>query len=66
MRMSIDDGRCLGHTMCVVAAPSLVDIDPDTGHAFVLRAEVPADEEEAARMAEAGCPERAVRVTTGG
>jgi ferredoxin len=63
MRISIDDGLCLGHTMCVVAAPSLVDIAPDTGRAFVIRSEVPVGEEENARMAEAGCPERAVRVT---
>ena len=59
MRISVDDERCLGHTMCMVASSSLVDIDPDTGHAFAVKKAVSPGEEEAARMAEIGCPERA-------
>ncbi len=60
MRVHIDSEKCEGHNRCVSVAPELFDSD-DYGYAFVLGdGEVPPDLEEAARLAVANCPERAV------
>lgn len=61
MRMRIDREACTGHGRCYVLAPELVEAD-DEGFGQVLQAEVPADQEAAARRAVMNCPERAVHL----
>lgn len=55
----LDADRCTGHGRCYTLAPELFDAD-DRGHSVVLQAEVPADLEEAARLAADNCPENAI------
>lgn len=62
MRISVDSKKCQGHTLCVMNAPELMGSSDDDGHAVVLRSEVPPDQYDAARLAEAGCPEGAIRI----
>lgn len=63
MRIEIDEDRCQGNTMCVVAAPELIQINPDTERAVLRRgAVVPTEHEDDALMAADGCPETAIRV----
>jgi ferredoxin len=62
-RVHVDPGRCQGHNRCYSIAPDLFDLD-DLGTASEIgRGEVPADLVDAARRAEANCPEHAVSVT---
>ena len=63
MRVHVDSEKCEGHNRCVALAPELFDSD-DYGYAFVVgEGEVRPDQEEAARLAVANCPERAVTIT---
>ncbi len=65
MRVHIDSEKCEGHNRCVSVAPELFDSD-DYGYAFVLGdGAVPPGQEEAARLAVANCPERAVSIIEG-
>jgi len=47
--------------MCAIAAPAVFGSD-DYGNAVVLMDPVPADQQAAARRAEANCPERAITI----
>ncbi len=62
MRVEVDADRCQGHTLCHMVAPALFELDEEDGHARVTQSEVPPELEEAARKAEAGCPEQAIIV----
>jgi len=59
--MRIDTEACTGHGRCYTLAPALVVAD-DEGFGQVVQAEVPAEQEEAARRAAMNCPERAVHL----
>jgi ferredoxin len=60
MRLRIDPERCQGHARCFALAPDLFDID-DYGQSSVHSdGVVPADREDAARLAIANCPEFAI------
>jgi ferredoxin len=59
MKLRIDLDACTGHGRCYSLAPELFDAD-DYGHSLLLTEEVPEDQVERARLAEANCPERAI------
>jgi ferredoxin len=61
MRLRIDTEACTGHGRCYVLAPDLVDCD-DEGYGQVRKADLDPVEEEQARKAVLGCPERAVQL----
>ncbi len=62
-RVHVDPGKCQGHNRCYSIAPDLFELD-DLGMSSVAGGgEVPADRVEAARRAEANCPEHAVSLT---
>ena len=61
MRLRIDTDACTGHGRCYVLAPTLVDCD-DEGYGSVSRELVDQADEELARKAVVGCPERAVHL----
>jgi len=61
MRVTVDGSKCHGHQMCAIAAPAVFGSD-DYGNAVVLMDPVPADQQAAARRAEANCPERAITI----
>jgi len=62
MRLSVDQAKCQGHTVCGMAAPELFGSSDDDGHAIVLVPDVPEQYQESARLAEASCPERAIAI----
>lgn len=61
MRLRIDTDACTGHGRCYVLAPDLVDCD-DEGYGQVTKADLDPADEDLARKAVNGCPERAVRL----
>jgi ferredoxin len=60
MRVSVDQSRCQGHTLCNMAAPTIFMLRAEDGHADAKEVEVPSDLEATVMMAELGCPEQAV------
>ena len=63
MKVHVDAGRCQGHTLCHMVAPALFELDDEDGHSRAIHPVVPAGLEDAARKAEAGCPEQAISIT---
>ena len=63
VKVQINSEVCQGHGRCYDLAPKLFGED-DEGYGTVLGdGTVPADQEEAARLAVANCPERAISLT---
>lgn len=63
MKLQIDTAVCQGHGRCYDLAPDLFG-DDDEGFGQVLGdGVVPPDQEQAARLAVANCPERAIALT---
>ena len=62
MRVEVDTDTCQGHNRCFTIAPELFDVD-DFGTAVVIGdGSVPAELEDKARLAEANCPEFAIKI----
>ena len=62
MKVQIDPGRCQGHGRCYDLSPGLFGEDEE-GYGTVLGdGTVPPDQERAARLAVANCPERAIEL----
>lgn len=62
MIIKLDSDKCEGHGRCYALAPDLFDSD-DEGYAVLkVDGEVPAGQEEAARLAADNCPEFAITV----
>ncbi|MEV0235552.1 ferredoxin [Nonomuraea sp. NPDC050786] len=62
MNVRIDPERCQGHGRCYDLAPGLFAED-DEGYGQVIgEGVVPPEEEKAARLAVANCPERAIDI----
>ena len=59
LRVVIDG--CQGHAQCISYCPQVFALDDD-GYAFAMQPVVPEEAEHDARAAEAGCPERAIRL----
>ena len=61
MKMKIDDDLCTGHGRCAHYAPNVFRLDDDGYNADRgSTIEVPAGEEENARLGMKSCPERAI------
>ena len=61
MRVEVDTDTCQGHNRCFTIAPELFDVD-DFGTAVVIGdGSVPVELEDKARLAEANCPEFAIK-----
>ena len=54
---------CQGHTLCALAAPEVIMLDDEDGHASIAIPEVPVAQEDNVRTAAATCPERAIELT---
>jgi ferredoxin len=61
MKVRVDETRCQGHTLCQIAAPQVLKLRLDDGHAYVEDEAVPPALEAAVRLAAAGCPESAIQ-----
>jgi ferredoxin len=63
IHVAIDDGRCRGHQMCVLASPDMfVSGDNDDGLAEVVAPEQPDGRLEELRRTASGCPESAISI----
>jgi ferredoxin len=62
VRVVVDLSRCQGYANCVAVAPDVFDLDDETGQAAVLMPEPPAEFQQAALSAVAGCPVQAIAV----
>lgn len=60
MKVRVDEAVCQGHTLCSIAAPEIFHLRDEDGHAYVAVEELTPEQEELARKAAAGCPERAI------
>jgi ferredoxin len=63
VKVHVDEGRCQGHTLCQLAAPEVLKLREEDGHAYVESEQVAKGLEEAVRMAAATCPEYAIAIT---
>ena len=61
MKVFVDAERCVGHGRCYELAEAVFG-DDERGHAVVLCEDVPPEHRDAARRAEANCPEGAIRI----
>jgi ferredoxin len=62
MRIRVNSDNCQGHNRCKTIAPDLFDLD-DFGNASAAGdGLVPADQEDAARLAIENCPEFAIEL----
>ena len=62
MRIRVNSDNCQGHNRCKTIAPDLFDLD-DFGNASAAGdGLVPADQEDAARLATENCPEFAIEL----
>jgi len=64
MKVHLDRAKCQGHLRCYEAAPEIFGYDDD-GLAVLLTEEgvVPRSLEDAAKVAEDNCPERAITIS---
>ena len=64
MKVIIDPKRCQGHGMCNMVCPEVFRYD-DEGFGYVAPEyeNVPASFQDAVRLAEIQCPERAILIT---
>jgi ferredoxin len=63
IRVHVDPDKCQGHNRCYAIAPGLFDIDDLGMSSEIGSGAVPAELADAARRAEANCPEYAISVT---
>lgn len=63
MRVTIDDDRCQGHAMCLLACPDVFALNDEDGHAYVLTEQVPVGLEDAVEQAQRSCPEQAILIS---
>lgn len=62
MRIKVDPDKCQGHNRCKALAPNLFDLDEFGNATAANDGQVPAGQEERARLAVANCPEFAIEV----
>ena len=61
MKVSLDAARCTGHGRCYTLAPAVFAED-EHGRCQLRLAEVPPEQQRAARLAVANCPEDALEL----
>ena len=59
MKVAVDSKRCMGHAVCALMAPELMDLD-DLGYNITGTRDVPPGQAEDARRAAGACPESAI------
>lgn len=61
MRLTVNRDRCMGHAVCALMAPDLMELD-DLGYNVTGEAKVEPADEELARRAAGACPESAIEI----
>ncbi|MBI3214323.1 MAG: ferredoxin [Mycobacterium sp.] len=59
MRVSVNDGLCRGHGVCVAVCPDVFTL-LDDGYAEAIDGEIPPDQQAAVVEAIEACPEHAI------
>ncbi|OBK76281.1 ferredoxin [Mycobacterium sp. 1274761.0] len=62
MKVSVDSGRCQGHTLCAMIAPDAFELSDIDGTSSPANEIVPPGQEEAVREAAHSCPEQAISI----
>ena len=62
MKVSVNDGLCRGHGVCVAVCPEVFTLT-EWGYAEAIEDDVPAEHEDAVREAIDCCPEHAITST---
>ena len=62
-RVHVDPDKCQGHNRCYSVAPELFELDDLGMSSEIGTGIVTGDQIEAARLAEANCPEHAISMT---
>ncbi|MDA0340645.1 MAG: ferredoxin [Proteobacteria bacterium] len=62
MRIRVNPDNCQGHNRCKTIAPDLFDLDDFGNSSAAGDGLVPADQEDAARLAIENCPEFAIEL----
>ncbi|GAB2831558.1 ferredoxin [Actinocorallia aurea] len=62
MKVTVDQARCQGHTLCAMKAPDVFELDDVDGHSTPVSPEVPAGQETKVIAAVRSCPEQAISV----
>jgi ferredoxin len=62
MKVSVDSGRCQGHTLCAMIAPDAFELSDIDGTSSPVNEDVPSDQEDAVREAAHSCPEQAISI----
>jgi ferredoxin len=63
MRLQVDPARCQGHRLCTLAAPDLIELREDDGHASPKQQNLSEAQLEPAMTAVNACPEHALSLT---
>jgi ferredoxin len=63
MRIRVDLNRCEGHTLCAMAAPTLIRLRDQDGRAEAVDRDLDEAEILLAQRAASSCPEQAISVT---
>ena len=61
MKVTVNRDKCMGHAVCAMNAPGLMQLD-DLGYNVTGTADVPPEQEEEARRAAGSCPEGAIEI----
>lgn len=62
MRLTVDQGRCIGSGMCALTAPEIFDQDTDRGLVLLLDPAPPPGHHASAREAVHACPAEAITI----
>ncbi|OBA96283.1 ferredoxin [Mycobacteriaceae bacterium 1482268.1] len=62
MKVSVDSGRCQGHTLCAMIAPDAFELSDIDGTSSPVNEIVPPEQEDAVREAAHSCPEQAISI----
>ncbi|MBV9090990.1 MAG: ferredoxin [Mycobacteriaceae bacterium] len=60
MKVSVDQQRCQGHTLCSMIAPDSFRLDDIDGHSSPVSAVVAPGQQDLVREAARSCPEQAI------
>jgi ferredoxin len=61
VKVIVDSKRCMGHAVCALMAPDLMELD-DLGYNITGTRDVPPGQAENAQRAAGACPESAIDI----
>ena len=64
MKVTVDDGRCRGHGVCITVCPEVFTLNDD-GYAQARAGAIPVQFEEAVRDGIESCPEQSITAQYG-